>query len=291
MSPTFAPYSGLNLRSAKRFLAAQFRAAGLPFAEDDALELVLGLSGLDHAQYLARGTEFLTTDALDALRDAADRRLRGEPVDRILGYRDFYGRRFAIDGVLSPRGDSEVLLLAALGAVRDTPRPRVLELGTGSGALAVSLVAEHAGAQVTATDASPAALRTAQINARAHRADGRLRLLGADWWNGVEGVFDAVLSNPPYITDAAMTALPREVAAFDPPLALRGGADGLEAFRAIVPGAGRHLMPGGWLGVEIGFDQGEAVSGLFRAAGFEAVGVRCDPADLPRVVEGRWPGC
>ena len=287
MSPTFAPYSGLNLRSAKRFLAAQFRGAGLPFAEEDALDLVLGLTDMDRAAYAARGTEFISTDALDALRDAAGRRLAGEPVDRILGYRDFYGRRFAIEGVLSPRGDTEVLLLAALDAIRDVEHPHVLELGTGSGALAVSIVSESTGARVTATDTSADALRTARANARTHDAEGRLRLMEADWWAGVDGSFDAVISNPPYITDAAMRDLPAEVAGYDPDIALRGGSDGLDAYRVIVPGAAAHLSPEGWLGVEIGFDQAKAVSAMFRKAGFVDVRLQRDPAGLPRVVQGR----
>ena len=289
MSETYAPYSGLNLRSAKRFLAAQFRAADLPFADHDALELVLGLTGLDHAAYVARGTDFVTTDALDALRDAADRRLAGEPVDRILGWRDFYGRRFSIKDVLSPRGDTEVLLLAALEAVRNVERAHVLELGTGSGALAVSLAAETASARITASDISEAALRTAATNARAHGVTDRLGLVRADWLDGLEGPFDAVLSNPPYITDAAMRALPREVAAHDPDLALRGGAHGLDAYRTIVPGAIGRLVPGGWLGVEIGFDQADAVQAMFRDSGYAQLRLRRDPAGLARVVEGRRP--
>ena len=235
----------------RRALAKRFSDAGLPFAAEDALDLVLGVSGLSRAEVVA-GAELPDADALEA---AALRRLQGEPVDRILGHRDFYGRRFSISGVLSPRGDTEVLLLAALEAVRDVDAPRLLELGTGSGALAVSILAERADARVTATDISEAALRTAAANAEAHGVDDRLTLLRSDWFAAVEGTFHAVLSNPPYIDDAAMEALSREVAEHDPDLALRGGADGLDAYRAIVPDARAHLVPGGWLGVEIGFDQ------------------------------------
>ena len=275
----------MSLRALRRALAGRFAAAGIPFAQEDALELVLGLSGLDRADLVAGAP---VPEGLEARLDAAaERRLKGEPVDRILGHRDFYGRRFAIDGVLSPRGDTEVLLLAALEAMRKVTAPRLLELGTGSGALAVSLLAERPDARVTATDISEAALRTAARNATAHGVEDRLALVRSDWFENVEGVFDAVLSNPPYIDDTAMADLPPEVARFDPDRALRGGPDGLDAYRAIVPGARALLAPGGWLGVEIGFDQGERVAGLFRDAHFRDVRVRTDPAGLARIVEGR----
>ena len=286
--PRSGPYSGLNYRSARRYLARTFEAAALPFAEEDALDLVLGLTGIDHADYIARGTEFISAEAFEAVRLASERRLAGEPVDRILGWRSFYGRRFAIKGVLSPRGDTEVLLLAALDAVADTPSPRLLELGTGSGALAVTLACERNDAELLATDISDAALDMTEVNARAHGVDSRVERLRSDWFAQVpEQRFDAVLSNPPYITAAAMAALPGEVADHDPALALAGGTDGLDAYRVIVPGAREHLRPGGWLGVEIGFDQGEAVSALFKQSGYRDVRLRTDPAGLDRVVEGR----
>ncbi|MEL7232642.1 MAG: HemK/PrmC family methyltransferase, partial [Pseudomonadota bacterium] len=241
-SPVFAPYSGLNYRSAKRFLAEQFREADLPFADEDALELVLGLSGLDHAGYIAKGTEFVATDLLSQLRNAAARRLGGEPIDRILGWRDFYGRRFTIDNVLSPRGDTEVLLLAALKAFSNYDTPRALELGTGSGALAITLLSECEDATLLATDIDPAALATATANAKTHGVTKRITLQQSDWFANIEETgFDAILSNPPYITDAAMQALPKDVAEFDPDCALRGGNDGLDAYEIIIPDALNHL--------------------------------------------------
>ena len=287
----YAPYSGLNHRSAKRFLARQFREAGLPFPDEDALDLLLGLTGLSHADYVARGTDFVSAETFDALRRAADRRLAGEPVDRILGWREFDGRRFAIDNVLSPRGDTEVLLRAARQAVRDVPDARLLELGTGSGALAVSLLAERPDCRVTATDLSEDALRTAKRNADAHGVEDRLSLVRSDWFESLPGSarFDAVLSNPPYITTDAMARLSSEVADHDPHLALHGGADGLDPYRVIIPGARERLMPEGWLGVEIGFDQGSPVSTLMRGSGFQDVSVLQDPAGLDRVVCGQAP--
>ena len=288
--PRSGPYSGLNYRSARRYLARTFEAAALPFAEEDALDLVLGLTGLTHADYLARGTEFISADAFEAVRQASERRLAGEPVDRILGWRDFYGRRFAIAGVLSPRGDTETLLLAALDAISGVDAPRLLELGTGSGALAVSLACERDDASVLATDISDAALSMCEANGTAHGVADRVSRLRSDWFERVPAErFDAVISNPPYIDASAMAALPREVAEHDPALALAGGADGLDAYRIIVPGAREHLRPGGWLGVEIGFDQGGSVAALLEDAGYRDVRLRPDPAGLDRVVSGRMP--
>jgi release factor glutamine methyltransferase len=288
--PRSGPYSGLNYRSAKRFMARQFEAADLPFADEDALDLLLGLCGLSHEDYVLHGTDFITAEAFDALRDAADRRMAGEPVDRILGWRAFYGRRFAVDGVLSPRGDTEVLLLAALDALKDTPSPRLIDLGTGSGALAVSVLAERPDATAVATDIEPAALETAKGNADANGVADRLTLLRSDWFAAVEeSGFDAVLSNPPYITTEAMGALDREVSEHDPHGALHGGTDGLDPYRILVPGAVARLRPGGWLGVEIGFDQGAAVAALFRASNLADVRVLTDPAGLDRVVCGVAP--
>ena len=290
LRPRSGPYSGLNYRSARRYLARTFEAAALPFAEEDALDLVLGLTGLTHADYLARGTEFISADAFEAVRQASERRLAGEPVDRILGWRDFYGRRFAIAGVLSPRGDTETLLLAALDAISGVDAPRLLELGTGSGALAVSLACERDDASVLATDISDAALAMCEANGTAHGVADRVSRLRSDWFERVPAErFDAVISNPPYIDASAMAALPREVAEHDPALALAGGADGLDAYRIIVPGAREHLRPGGWLGVEIGFDQGGAVAALLEDAGYRDVRLRPDPAGLDRVVSGRMP--
>lgn len=291
MRPRSGPYSGLTIRSVKRFLAKQFDTAGLPFADEDALDLLLGLTGLSRTEYTLRGTEFLTEAEFSALKSAAERRLSGDPVDRILGWRDFYGRRFAIDNVLSPRGDTEVLLLAALDAVQNVPSPRLLDLGTGSGALALSLLCERADATAIATDRDAKALTTAQANAKSLGVADRLSLLQSDWYADIKATeFDAVLSNPPYITTRAMTALDPEVANHDPDAALHGGRDGLDPYRIIVPGAHAHLKSGAWLGVEIGFDQVEAVTRLFVDTGYERVSCLRDPAGLDRVVHGYWPG-
>lgn len=279
--------SSVTYRSAKRAMAKQFAAAELPFAEEDALDLLLGLTGLTHADYVMNGAVLIPAAQCDALNAATVRRLAGEPVDRILGWRDFYGRRFTIENVLSPRGDTEVLLLAALSAVDDMPAPSLIDLGTGSGALAISLLCERPDATLLATDRDADALATARRNAEAHGVKDRLTLLHADWFNPLPASpVDAILSNPPYITTTAMAALDPEVSAHDPDGALHGGPDGLDPYRTLVPGARAFLRQGGWLGVEIGFDQGEAVRALFRASGYHNIRLIPDPAGLDRVVCG-----
>lgn len=263
----------------------QFESAGLPFAGEDALDLVLGLTGLSRTDYVLRGHEVATSEQMEALRAATDRRLANKPVDRILGWREFYGRRFEIDNVLSPRGDTEVLLLATLDAIKSVPAPHILDLGTGSGALAISLLYERPDARAVATDISEAALMTARRNAQALGVSDRLTLIQSDWFEEVpDAFFHAVLSNPPYITSAAMGELDADVAQHDPELALHGGEDGLIPYRQIVPAAERFLASNGWLGVEIGYDQGPSVQSLFESSGYEDVKITQDPAGHDRIV-------
>ncbi|GLQ22263.1 release factor glutamine methyltransferase [Algimonas ampicilliniresistens] len=286
-NPNSGLVSGLNYRAAKRVIARQFVAAGLPFADEDALDLLLGLTGLNQTDYIIGGAEPVQTEQMNALRLGAERRLAGDPVDRILGWREFYGRRFLIDDVLSPRGDTEVLLLAALEVIRDVKTPRLLDLGTGSGALAISLLCEREDAMAIATDCDANALRTTRVNAEALKVSDRLETLQSDWLSALpSNPFDVILSNPPYITSNAMTALEREVAEHDPVGALHGGRDGLDPYRIIVPGAREYLRPRGWLGVEIGFDQGEAVQALFKSADYRHIRLLADPAGHDRVVCG-----
>ena len=291
--PRSGPYSGLNARSAKRFLTQAFTEAGLPFAEDDALEIVLDATGFDATTLMLRGTEFLGPEVFEVIKDHMARRLGGEPVDHILGWREFYGRRFAISSdVLSPRADTETLIRAAMSALEPVKAPRLLDLGTGSGAIGLTLLAEHPDARLLATDLSDAALAVAQQNAQALDLTDRVKFSQGAWWDAVpaEARFDAVLSNPPYIDADAISGLEPEVARFDPELALHGGADGLDAYRAILARAWTFLVPAGWLGFEIGFDQGASVSDLVRAAGFINVQVTPDLGGQNRIVTGHKPG-
>lgn len=195
------------------------------------------------------------------------RRVAGEPVAYIVGWREFHGHRFRVTpDVLIPRPDTETLVDAALALVPGDASARVLDLGTGSGCVAISIALARPLAQVVATDSSPAALAVARGNAQALEARN-LRLLAADWYAGISGRFDLIVSNPPYIA-AADPHLATGDLRFEPADALSPGGDGLDALRAIIAGAPAHLRASGWLLVEHGWDQGEAVGSLLAAAGF-----------------------
>jgi len=206
--PRSGPYSGLNVNSAKRFLTAQFREAGLETPDLDARLLVMAATGFSHTDMIMRGTEFPRADTFDVIADYAARRLAGEPVDHILGRREFYGREFKVTkNVLS----------------QEKGIAQVLDLGTGSGAIMISILAEAPQVTALAVDISETALSVAEENTKTHCVDDRCAFKQGSWFEPVSGQFDIILSNPPYITDAAMEDLAAEVTGFDPDLALRGG--------------------------------------------------------------------
>ena len=265
----FGPNSGSTVNSAKRFLLNQFREAGLDTPDLDARALLIAVTGFTHSDLITRGTEGLPPNALELISDYASRRLGGEPVDHILGYREFYGRRFKVSkDVLSPRPETEMLIDAALLLLKDNPAPRILDLGTGSGAISLTLLAELEKAIGVAVDVSPAALSIAKDNAVRLGVASRMEWIEGSWFEGVKGSFDLILSNPPYITDAAMAQLAPEVSGFDPALALSGGADGLAPYRAIISNMGGYMKANGEALFEIGYDQREDVLGILVNNGF-----------------------
>lgn len=277
----YPPYSGINLNSARRLLTRNFETAGIDSAALDARIIVAFAAGLSHADLLARGTEFLTPEQFDAVTDMAARRLAGEPVDMLIGRKAFWKDDFIVSkDVLSPRPETEGIIEAALKGLR-APQT-ILDLGTGSGAIILSLGREFPAAALTATDISARALDIARQNAARLGID--CRFIQSDWFAAVDGRFDLIVSNPPYITDAAMKTLPAEVSGFDPDLALRGGPDGLAPYRLMAARAPRHLTPGGALILEIGFDQGRAVSDLLRQGGFTDVAIIKDLAGHDRII-------
>ncbi|WP_343069984.1 peptide chain release factor N(5)-glutamine methyltransferase [Jannaschia sp. Os4] len=205
------------------------------------------------------------------------------PVSHLVGRRAFWRHDFAVTGdVLDPRPETEMLVAAALEA----PFARVVDLGTGSGAILGSLLAGRPDATGVGTDLSDAALAVAARNLAALGVDGRATLLRADWWEGVEGRFDLIVSNPPYIAAAEMAGLAPELA-HEPRMALTPGGDGLDAYRAIAAGAAARLAPGGRILLEIGPTQAGAVSRLLREAGLGEIGVKPDLDGRDRVVFGR----
>jgi release factor glutamine methyltransferase len=209
-------------------------------------------------------------------------RLRFRPVAQILGRRMFWGHWFKVTGdVLDPRPETETLVAAALAG----PAPgRILDLGTGSGAILLTLLAEWPLASGVGTDASAAALAVAAENATAFGLDGRAEFRLADWWEGVAGQFDLVVSNPPYIPAAELAGLAPDVRDWEPAGALSPGPTGLESYRCIAAGLDAGLADGGRALFEIGAGQGAGVAAIFRAAGFGAVEVAADMDGRDRIV-------
>lgn len=284
-----------SIRQAFVEAARTLREAGIETPELDARLLLCHAAGLSHEDYIARAREALGPDAALLLDGAIARRLKREPVARITGAREFYGRRFGLGpDTLDPRPDTETLIAAALDIAgkkgwRDKPL-KLLDLGTGSGCILVTLLAELPKASGLGTDLSPGALAIAAANAKAHGVSDRASFLAADWLDAVTGTFDLILSNPPYLASGEIAGLAEEVANYDPRLGLDGGPDGLDAYRRIAARACDHLAEDGRLLVEIGPAQGEAVTTILAGAGLrpgEALGVRRDLAGRPRVVVAR----
>jgi release factor glutamine methyltransferase len=213
-----------------------------------------------------------------------ERRAAGEPLAYITGHREFFGLDLAVDPrVLVPRPDTETLVEWALEVIRDRPEPCVIDLGTGSGAIALAIKSQRPDARVTATDVSAGALEVAAANARALEVDIDLRQMA--WLAGTQGRFDLIVSNPPYIAmqDQHLAGL-----AHEPLSALVAGPDGLDDLRAIIGQAPAHMAASGWLLLEHGHDQAEAVRALLAGAGFRNIDSRRDLAGIARCSGGQW---
>lgn len=278
----------MSVGGAWRLVRDLFRRGGIDTPELDArllAELAFGMSRLELAN---RERESVSSEALRRLQGFAERRLRGEPVARIVGSKAFWGLDFALnDATLVPRPETELLVERGRDLL-GSRRRQFLDLGTGSGCIAVSLLVECPGATGIAIDLDPAAIRAAAANAERHGVAGRLQLLAGSWFDplAADALFDLIVSNPPYIESDAIAGLAAEVKDHDPRRALDGGTDGLDAYRTILDGAPRRLRSGGALVVEIGAAQGPAVTGLFAAAGLRDIVVEKDLAGLDRMVLG-----
>ena len=246
---------------------------------------VLGREPHDRAWLLAHDTDELDAATLARLEALLQRRAAGEPLAYITGTKEFFGLPLQVDArVLDPRPDTETLVQWALELLEQRLAPRVVDLGTGSGAIALALKAHHPQAEVLAVDASADALDVARANARALQLD--VAFAQGSWLEPVSGPFDLVVSNPPYIAaaDPHLAALRHE-----PLSALASGADGLDDIRAIVAQSPARLAPGGWLLLEHGYDQADAVRTLLAHSGFAHAQSRCDLAGIARCTGAQWP--
>jgi release factor glutamine methyltransferase len=256
-------------------------------AEADAL--LAHVLGQTRGWLFAHADDPVDTDAARQFEALVERRLAGEPVAYLLGRRGFWRFDLAVTrATLIPRPETERLVELALDRLPDDRRLRLLDLGTGSGAIALALAAERPYAAVVAVERSAEAARVARGNAEALHLAARVTVCEGDWFAPVSGQrFDLIASNPPYIEDAD-PHLDQGDLRFEPRSALASGSDGLDDLRHIVAAAPTHLLPGGWLLVEHGWRQGAAVRALFVAAGFTDVTTERDLEDRDRVTLGRW---
>lgn len=271
-------------------LRRRFEAAGIGDAALDARLLLEAVTGMDHALLISRPETPVAIDERQRLEELAVRRIGGEPVFRILGWREFHGLRLGLSpAVLEPRPDTETLVELALEPVRAAAarhgHARILDLGTGSGAIALALLSREPRASAVGADISAEALATAGENARRHAFSNRFRTLQSDWFGSVTEKFHAILSNPPYIRRQDIAALAPEVRLHDPFPALDGGPDGLDAYRAIAAGARDVLHEDGHVLVEIGQGQADEVTAIFDLAGFRCHRRACD---LSGTIRALW---
>ena len=271
------------------------RDSGLPRAE--ARRLLASLTGQPLTWFMAHGDDPADPNTATRFQTLAERRRAGEPLAYLLGQQEFYGRPFAVSpAVLIPRADTETLVETALEQLLLLRQQRcavplsLLELGTGSGIIAITLALEAPDTEVHAVERSPEALAVAQQNAKALGAS-RIHWHAGSWWQALASPrrFDLIVSNPPYIA-ANDHHLQQGDLRFEPPQALAAGPDGLDDLRIIIGGATAHLTPDGWLLLEHGYDQEAPVQALLRDAGFADVFTRRDLAGQPRVSGGRWLG-
>jgi release factor glutamine methyltransferase len=259
------------------------RAAEVPDAANDARILMAHALGIERGRLTLVLPDDVANDVMVRFSLAIDERCARKPVSHIIGTREFYGRDFIVTpDVLDPRPDTELLVEIALA----TPFETVLDLGTGSGCILLTLLAENKSATGQGADTSPAALNIAEQNATRLGLEKRSCFVRSDWFDNIDGRFDIIVSNPPYIAADEMPALSPEVRNWEPLIALTPGGDGLDAYRVIAAGATQHLNPQGRLLVEIGPTQARAVCGLFENAGFDGITTLQDIDGRDRVVIG-----
>jgi len=285
--------AGRTVEAARRALTARFKSNNIDSAELDARILVGSALDLDLSGVIAAASRALTSDESIRLEDFARRRLSGEPIARILGLKEFWGLPLTLSAAtLVPRPDTETVVELALEMLRAAPdrgrRLRIADIGTGSGAILLALLSELPEACGVGTDISVAALRTASTNAARLGLAPRSLFVACDYAATLSGPFDLMVSNPPYVRSAEIADLAVEVRDHDPRRALDGGADGLDAYRALVPQAARLLAPAGALVVEVGHGQSTEVEGLMTAAGLTLERPpKADLAGIRRALAGR----
>ena len=266
--------------------ASRLAAVGIDTAHYDARLMVAEVLGVEMRRLPASHHAELNSEEADRLAAMLDRRQAREPMSHILGRRGFWTHDFLVTAdTLDPRPDTETLIEAVLGALEDRGRPRrLLDFGTGTGCILLTLLSELGQASGIGVDASPAALVVADRNAQALGLASRASFRLGDWGEGLEGAFEIIVSNPPYIPDGDIDGLEPEVARFEPRSALAGGPDGLECYRRLIPHMARLLAQGGIAALEVGVGQAADVSALLAAAGLPNASTRRDLGGIERCV-------
>ena len=239
--------------------------SGIEGAARDARMLIAFVLEIPISELSLKVDELVSDQIISELEKLIHRRIDREPISKILGRREFWGRTFSInENVLDPRGDTETLIDFLI----EKPVKSVLELGTGSGAIAITLACEWKEVHVTAVDISEDALLLAKLNAEKFNVQNKINFLKSDWYDSVKGLFDLIISNPPYIGLAEQDELPAEVVKYDPEIALFAGRDGLDAYKKIIPNLPKFLKPDGFVALETGASQGVQVKNMMNAVGF-----------------------
>ena len=288
--------ASLTLEVLQRRMMQQLTAQHNETAALDARLLLEHASGLSSTELAMQAKQEAAASLINEVNALIALRLTGKPVAKIIGHKEFWGRRFHVSpAVLDPRPDSETLIEVALALLPENKKLRLVDLGTGSGCLLLTLLAERPLATGLGIDKSRAALALARRNA--HRVEPDLRrrvaLRHADWFTDarlkIDMPIDIIIANPPYIESGAIDTLDRDVRLFDPRLALDGGPDGLGPYRELIEPSFQRLKNGGHLLLEIGATQADAISALMAAAGFADILVRQDLGGRDRVLSGRKP--
>lgn len=273
-------------RGALKEAVLLMKAAGLDTPVLDARLIVQHALGIGWDTLYLKEDQPLTEDERRWLESELARRIAHEPVSRIVGRRHFWTLDLAVSpDTLDPRADTESLIETVVAAIPERSQPlKILDLGTGTGAILLALLAEYPNAAGLGVDLSEGALAIARINAESHGLDQRTSFAAGRWTDGLAGPFDVIVSNPPYIESGDLAGLAPEVREHDPVLALDGGADGLDAYRAIIPAVPALLSPGGFAVLEIGAGQADAVTRIARENGLAPIGRRVDLGGVERAL-------
>lgn len=276
----------LSVKDVLRHAVLELQRAHIETASMDARVLLQHVLGLTREELLLNTERKVNSGQLAQYDELVEMRKNRQPVSQLIGTREFWGMCFKVTNhTLDPRPDSETLIEAILARIANREAPlRILDLGTGTGCLLLTLLTEYPNAHGTGVDICGSALNVAQENATRLGLERRSRFLASSWGNSVEGSYDLIISNPPYIPSAAIANLAPEVSRWEPKLALDGGPDGMECYRSIVPQLKTLLNPTGLAVFEIGMGQAKELETIVQASGLQVVGSKDDMAYITRCI-------